>query len=141
MKLSKRHLKTLREAPKEAELVSHQLLIRANLVRKVAAGIYEFMPLGYRSLRKVENIVREELDRIGDQEILMPGPNPAELWKESGRWYAYGPELWRIKDRNGRDFCLGPTHEETVTDVARNEFSSYRELPQTLYQIQWKYRD
>ena len=92
MKLSKRHLKTLREAPKEAELVSHQLLIRANLVRKVAAGIYEFMPLGYRSLRKVENIVREELDRIGDQEILMPGPNPAELWKESGRWYAYGPE-------------------------------------------------
>lgn len=141
MKLSKRHLKTLREAPKEAELVSHQLLIRANLVRKVAAGIYEFMPLGYRSLRKVENIVREELDRIGDQEILMPGPNPAELWKESGRWYAYGPELWRIKDRNGRDFCLGPTHEETVTDIARNEFSSYRELPQTLYQIQWKYRD
>jgi len=141
MKLSKKHLKTLREAPKEAELVSHQLLIRANLVRKVAAGIYEFMPFGYRSLRKIEGIVREELDRIGDQEILMPAPNPAELWKESGRWYAYGPELWRIQDRNGRDFCLGPTHEETVTDLARNEMSSYRELPQTFYQIQWKYRD
>ena len=103
MKLSSMHLKTLREAPKEAELISHKLMIRANMIRKEAAGIYTFMPLGWRSIRKIENIVREEQDRIGCQEIHMPAVNPAEYWKESGRWYAYGPELWRIQDRNGRD--------------------------------------
>lgn len=141
MKLSRMHLKTLREAPNDAKLVSHQLLIRANMMRNFAAGIYGFMNLGWRSIRKVEQIVREEMDAIGAQEIHMPAPNPAELWKESGRWYAYGPELWRIKDRNGREFCLGPTHEEVFTDVVRNEISSYKELPYTPYHIQFKYRD
>lgn len=141
MKLSKMHLKTLREASNEAELVSHQLLIRANLIKKEAAGIYTFMPLGYRAVRKVAQIVREEQDRIGSQELHMPAPNPAELWKESGRWYAYGPELWRIKDRNGRDFALAPTCEEMITNIVKNEVSSYRELPFQMYHIQWKYRD
>lgn len=141
MRMSKMHLKTLREAPKEAELVSHKLLIRANLIRKLAAGIYGFMPLGWRSVRKIEQIVREEMDRIGGQEIHMPHVNPAELWKESGRWFAYGPELWRIQDRNGRDFILNPTCEEVFTDIVKNEVSSYRELPLTLYHIQFKYRD
>ncbi|MBQ6622749.1 MAG: proline--tRNA ligase [Mogibacterium sp.] len=141
MKLSKMHLKTLREAPNDAAIVSHQLMVRANLVRNFAAGIYGYMPFGYRIVRKISQIVREEMDRIGAQEIYMPAVNPAELWKESGRWYAYGPELWRIKDRNGRDFCLGPTHEEIFTDIVRNEVSSYREVPFSLYQIQWKYRD
>ena len=141
MKLSKMHLKTLREAPNDAAIVSHQLMVRANLVRNFAAGIYGYMPFGYRIVRKISQIVREEMDRIGAQEIYMPAVNPAELWKESGRWYAYGPDLWRIKDRNGRDFCLGPTHEEIFTDIVRNEVSSYREVPFSLYQIQWKYRD
>lgn len=135
------HLKTLREAPNEAELISHQLLVRANMIKKEAAGIYTFMPLGYRVVRKISQIVREEQDRIGCQELHMPAPNPAELWKESGRWYAYGPELWRIKDRNGRDFCLAPTCEEMITNIVKNEVSSYRELPFQLYHIQWKYRD
>ncbi len=141
MKLSKMHLKTLREAPKEAELVGHQLLIRANMIKKYAAGLYGFMPLGWRVTRKVEQIVREEMDRIGCQEIYMPHVNPGELWKESGRWYAYGPELWRIKDRNDRDFVLNPTCEEMFTDLARQEVSSYRELPFSWYHIQFKYRD
>ena len=141
MKLSKMHLKTLREAPNEAEIVSHKLMIRANLIKKFASGIYGFMPFGCRVIRKVENIIREELDALGSQEVHMPAVSPGELWKESGRWYAYGPELWRIKDRNGRDFCLGPTHEELFTDMARNEVSSYRELPFYWYQIQTKYRD
>lgn len=141
MKLSKMHLKTLREAPKEAELISHKLLVRANMIRREAAGIYTFMPLGWRSIRKIAQIVREEQDRIGAQELHMPAPNPAELWQESGRWYAYGPELWRIKDRNGRDFCLAPTCEEMITNLVKNEVSSYRELPLDLYHIQFKYRD
>ncbi|NLA70609.1 MAG: proline--tRNA ligase [Clostridiales bacterium] len=141
MKLSKMHLKTLREAPKEAELEGHQLLIRSNMIRKLAAGIYGFMPLGWRTIRKIEQIVREEMDRIGCQEIHMPAINPAELWKESGRWYAYGPELWRIKDRNDRDFILNPTCEEVFTDIVKSEVSSYRELPMSLYHIQFKYRD
>ena len=138
MKLSKMHLKTLREAPKEAELEGHQLLIRSNMIRKLAAGIYGFMPLGWRTIRKIEQIVREEMDRIGCQEIHMPAINPAELWKESGRWYAYGPELWRIKDRNDRDFILNPTCEEVFTDIVKSEVSSYRELPMSLYHIQFK---
>lgn len=141
MKLSRLHLKTLREAPNEAELISHKLMIRANLIKKEAAGIYTFMPFGWRSIRKIEEIVRQEQDRIGCQELHMPHVNPSELWKESGRWYAYGPELWRIKDRNGRDFCLVPTCEELCTNIVKQEVSSYRELPLQLYHIQFKYRD
>ena len=141
MKLSRLHLKTLREAPNEAELVSHKLMIRANLIKKEAAGIYTFMPFGWRTIRKIEEIVRQEQDRIGCQELHMPHVNPSELWKESGRWYAYGPELWRIKDRNGRDFCLVPTCEELCTNIVKQEGSSYRELPLQLYHIQFKYRD
>lgn len=141
MRLSKMHLKTLREAPTEAEIPSHILLLRAGMIRKLASGIYGFMPLGWRSLRKIEEIIRQEMDNTGAQEILMSAVQPAELWEESGRWYAYGPELWRIKDRGGRDFCLGPTHEEIFTDIVRSDISSYRQLPTTLYQIQHKYRD
>lgn len=141
MKLSRLHLKTLREAPNEAELISHKLMIRTNLIKKEAAGIYTFMPFGWRTIRKIEEIVRQEQDRIGCQELHMPHVNPSELWKESGRWYAYGPELWRIKDRNGRDFCLVPTCEELCTNIVKQEVSSYRELPLQLYHIQFKYRD
>ena len=141
MKLSKMHLKTLREVPTEAEISSHILLLRANMIRKLVSGVYGFMPLGNRVLRKIEAIVREEMDAKGAQEILMSAVQPAELWQESGRWDAYGPELWRIKDRHDRDFCLGPTHEEIFTDIARNEINSYRQLPQNLYHIQTKYRD
>lgn len=141
MKLSKMHLKTLREVPNEAELPSHVLLLRTGMIRKLVSGVYGYMPLGWRSLRKIENIVREEMDRAGGQEILMSAVQPAELWQESGRWFAYGPELWRLKDRHGRDFCLGPTHEEIFTDIVRNDITSYRQLPINLYQIQTKYRD
>ncbi|MGI6177413.1 MAG: proline--tRNA ligase [Eubacterium sp.] len=141
MKLSSMHLKTLREVPAEAELPSHVLLLRTGMIRKVASGIYGYMPLGIRSLHKIENIVREEMDASGGQEILMSAIQPKELWEESGRWSKYGPELWRIKDRNGRDFCLGPTHEEVFTDIIRNDVTSYRQLPLMLYQIQTKYRD
>ena len=135
------HLKTLREVPNEAEIPSHILLLRAGMIRKLVSGIYGFMPLGWRSVRKIEEIVREEMDRTGAQEIHMSAVQPAELWQESGRWSHYGPELWRIKDRNGRDFCLGPTHEEIFTDIVRNDISSYKQLPENLYQIQTKYRD
>ncbi len=141
MKLSKMHIKTLREVPNEAEIASHILLLRTGMIRKLVSGVYGFMPLGWRSVRKIEEIVREEMDATGAQEIHMSAVQPAELWEESGRWYAYGPELWRLKDRNGRDFCLGPTHEEIFTDVIRNDVSSYRQLPMNLYQIQTKYRD
>ncbi|MBQ9972185.1 MAG: proline--tRNA ligase [Firmicutes bacterium] len=141
MRLSKMHLKTLREVPNEAEIASHILLLRTGMIRKLASGVYGFMPFGWRSIRKIEDIVREEMDAKGAQEIHMSAVQPSELWEESGRWYAYGPELWRIKDRNGRDFCLGPTHEEVFTDIVRNDISSYRQLPQNLYQIQTKYRD
>ena len=141
MKLSKMHLKTLREVPNEAEIPSHILMMRTGMIRRLASGVYGFMPLGWRSIRKVENIIREEMDATGAQEILMSAVQPAELWQDSGRWFAYGPELWRVKDRHGRDFCLGPTHEEIFTDVVRNDVSSYRQLPMNLYQIQTKYRD
>lgn len=141
MKLSKMHIKTLREVPNEAEIPSHILLLRTGMIRKLVSGVYGFMPLGWRSVRKIEDIVRQEMDATGAQEIHMSAVQPAELWQESGRWYAYGPELWRLKDRNGRDFCLGPTHEEIFTDVVRNDISSYRQLPMNLYQIQTKYRD
>ena len=141
MKLSKLHVRTLREVPAEAEIPSHVLLIRTGMIRKLASGIYGFMPFGWRSVRKIEEIIRQEMDRAGGQEIHMSAIQPAELWQESGRWFAYGPELWRVKDRNGRDFCLGPTHEEIFTDIIRNDVSSYRQLPMNLYQIQTKYRD
>lgn len=141
MRLSKMHIKTLREVPNEAEISSHILLLRTGMIRKLVSGVYGFMPLGWRSVRKIEDIVRQEMDATGAQEIHMSAVQPAELWEESGRWYAYGPELWRLKDRNGRDFCLGPTHEEIFTDVIRNDVSSYRQLPMNLYQIQTKYRD
>lgn len=139
--MSKMYFRTLREVPAEAVLPSHIFMLRAGLIRKLVSGVYGFMPLGTRVLRKVENIVREEMDRAGGQEILMSAIQPAELWKESGRWSAYGPEMWRLKDRNDREFCLGPTHEEIFTDIIRNEVSSYRQLPVNLYQIQTKYRD
>ena len=141
MRLSKMHLKTLREVPAEAEIASHVLLLRTGMIRKLVSGVYGFMPMGYRSLRKIEDIIRKEMDAKGGQEIHMSAVQPAELWMESGRWFAYGPELWRLKDRNGRDFCLGPTHEEIFTDVVRNDVSSYRQLPLNLYQIQTKFRN
>jgi len=141
LRMSQLHVPTLKEDPAEAELASHRLLLRAGLIRKAAAGIYTFLPLGWRVLRKVEQIVRDEMDAIGCQEMLMPAVQPAELWIESGRWDVYGPELMRLKDRHGRDFCLGPTHEEIITATVRDELRSYRQLPISLYQIQVKFRD
>ena len=141
LRLSSLYVPTLKEDPAEAEVPSHRLLLRAGMIRKAAAGIYTFLPLGWRSLHKIEQIVREEMDAIGCQEMLMPAVQPSELWHESGRWSAYGPELMRLKDRHGRDFCLGPTHEEIITATVRNEVRSYRQLPISLYQIQVKFRD
>ncbi len=141
MRMSSMYLKTLREVPAEAEIPSHIWLLRAGMIRKLVSGVYGFMPLGFKSLRKIEEIVREEMDESGAQEILMSAICPAELWQESGRWYAYGPEMFRLKDRSQREFCLGPTHEEVFTDIVRNEVDSYRQLPLNLYQIQTKYRD
>lgn len=141
MRASQLLMPTLREAPAEAEVVSHQLLLRAGFIRKAAAGVYTFLPLAWRVVKKIEQIVREEMDRQGGQEIMMPIIQPAELWQESGRWDVYGPELFRLKDRHGRDFCLGPTHEEIITALVRGEVTSYRQLPLLLYQIQNKYRD
>ena len=132
---------TLREVPAEAEVISHQLMVRAGLIRKSASGFYTYLPLGLRVLRKIESIVREEMDAKGGQELLMPIMQPAELWKESGRWDVYGDELFRLKDRHNREFCLGPTHEEIITDLIRGEVRSYKQLPLLLYQIQNKYRD
>jgi len=134
-------ISTLREVPGEAEIASHQLMLRAGMIRKSATGIYTFMPNGVRVLKNVENIVREEMDRAGAQEFLASALIPANLWQESGRWDVMGSEMIRLKDRNGRDFCLGPTHEEVFTDLARNEIKSYKQLPLNLYQIQTKYRD
>jgi prolyl-tRNA synthetase len=141
LRMSSLYAPTLKEDPAEAELASHRLLLRAGMIRKNAAGIYSYLPLGWRSLHKIEQIVREEMDAIGSQELLMPAMQPAELWLESGRWDVYGPELVRLKDRHDRDFCLGPTHEELVTSLVRNEVRSYKELPLSLYQIQVKFRD
>src|SRR5688500_3724984 len=141
MRWSQYPVNTTKETPADAEVVSHQLMLRAGLIRKLAAGLYTWMPLGLRAMRKVENIVREEMNRAGALELLMPGVIPAELWVQSGRWGAFGPELLRIKDRHERDFCLGPTHEEVITDIARNELRSYRQLPANFYQIQMKFRD
>lgn len=141
MRTSQYLIQTLKETPSDAELISHQLMLRAGLIRKLASGLYSWMPLGLRVLRKVENIVREEMNSNGAQELLMPVVQPAELWEESGRWAQYGPELLRISDRHQRDFCLGPTHEEVITDIVRNEIQSYKQLPINLYQIQTKFRD
>lgn len=139
--MSNLYVPTLKEDPADAEIASHKLLMRAGMIRKVASGIYAFLPLGMRVLQKVENIVREEMNATGAQEILMPALQPAELWLESGRWDDYGPELMRMNDRHDHGFCLGPTHEELITALVRNELRSYRQLPTTLYQIQTKYRD
>ena len=141
MHASKYHLNTLKEAPAEAEVRSHQLMTRAGMIRRIAGGIYTYMPLGLKVLRKIENIVREEMDRAGALELLMPVVQPAELWEESGRWEEYGPELLRIKDRHQRDFVLQPTSEEVITDIARNEIHSWRQLPVNFYHIQTKFRD
>jgi prolyl-tRNA synthetase len=141
MRASRYFLATLKEAPSDAELVSHKLMVRAGLIRRLAGGIYTWMPLGLRVVRKVEAIVREEMNRAGAIELFMPAVQPAELWEESGRWQKYGPELLRLKDRHERDFCIGPTHEEVITDVARREIRSYRQLPVHFYQIQTKFRD
>jgi len=141
MRTSQFPLNTLKETPAEAEIVSHQLMLRAGLIRKLAAGIYNWLPLGVRVLRKVECIVREEMNQAGALEVLMPGVLPAELWQESGRWEKYGPELARLRDRHDREFCLGPTHEEIITEIARSEIKSYRQLPINYYQIQTKFRD
>ncbi|MDR3243057.1 MAG: proline--tRNA ligase [Clostridiales Family XIII bacterium] len=141
MKMSKMHLNTLREVPGEAEIPSHVLLLRGGMIRKLVSGVYGFMPLGLRSLRKIEEIVRQEMNAKGCQEIRMSAIQPAGLWMESGRWDAMGPEMWRLRDRHEREFCLGPTHEEIFTDIVRSEVSSYRQLPMNLYQIQTKYRD
>ena len=141
MKLSQMHFKTLREVPTEAEIPSHILLLRAGMIKKTVAGVYTYMPMGWRTIRKIENIVREEMDAKGAEEIYTQSVQPAELWKESGRWDAYGPEMWRLKDRNDREFCLGPTAEEVFTDIVKSDVTSYRQLPRMLYQISDKYRD
>ncbi len=141
MHASKFLISTVKETPSDAEVISHQLMLRAGMIRKLAAGIYTWLPLGLRALRKVEAIVREEMNRAGAQELLMPAVQPAELWVESGRWEKYGPELLRLKDRHERDFCFGPTHEEVITDVMRRELRSYKQLPANFYQIQMKFRD
>jgi prolyl-tRNA synthetase len=141
MRLSQFHLATVKEVPADAEIASHQLMLRAGMIRKLASGLYTWSPLGLRVLRKVENIVREEMDRAGAIEMLMPSVQPKELWEETGRWEKFGGQLLKIKDRKGQEFCYGPTHEEVVTDFARNELKSYKQLPVNFYQIQTKFRD
>jgi prolyl-tRNA synthetase len=141
MRVSQFFISTLKEAPNEAELVSHQLMLRAGLIKRLGSGLYSWMPLGLRVLRKVENIVREEMNKAGALELLMPAVTPAELWQETGRWEVFGPQMLKIKDRHERDFCFGPTHEEVITDIARKEIKSYKQLPLNFYQIQTKFRD
>jgi prolyl-tRNA synthetase len=141
MRLSQYPISTLKEVPGDAEVVSHQLMLRAGLIRRLAAGLYVWLPMGFRILKKVEQIVREEMNRAGALEMIMPTVQPAELWVESGRWSKYGPELLRFKDRHEREFCYGPTHEEVITDIARRELRSYKQLPVNFYQIQFKFRD
>lgn len=141
MRTSKFLLATVKETPADAEVISHQLMLRAGLIRKMAAGLYNWLPMGLRVLRKVEAIIRDEMDKAGAQEVLMPVVQPAELWQESARWEQYGPELLRMHDRHHREFCLGPTHEEVITDLARRELQSYRQLPMNFYQVQTKFRD
>ncbi len=141
MRYSQMFLPTVKEIPSDAEIISHQLMLRAGMIRKLTSGVYSYLPLGYRVIRKVEQIIREEMNRAGAQEIFMPSVQPADLWKESGRWSFYGKELLRFRDRKDSECCLGPTHEEVVTDIVRNEVKSYRQMPLNLYQIQTKFRD
>ena len=141
MRMSKFYMPTLKENPAEAEIASHKLLLRSGMIRKSASGIYSYLPLGYRVVRKIENIVREEMDRFGAQEILMSAIQPKEIWEESKRWYTFGPEMFKVKDRNEREFCLGPTAEEYFTVLIKGEINSYKQLPLNIYQIQTKYRD
>ncbi|MGB0734164.1 MAG: proline--tRNA ligase, partial [Pontibacterium sp.] len=141
MRASQYLIATLKETPSDAEVVSHQLMLRAGMIRKLASGLYTWLPLGLRTLRKVEAIVRDEMDKAGAQELLMPAVQPAELWEESGRWEQYGPELLRVNDRHNREFCVGPTHEEVITDLIRREVKSYKQLPSNFYQVQTKFRD
>ena len=139
MKASQYFISTLKEAPAEAELPSHKLMLRAGLIKRVASGLYTWMPMGLRVVRKVEAIVRDEMNQAGSIEVLMPAIQPAELWQESGRWEFYGKELLRLKDRHERDFCVGPTHEEVITDTVRREINSYKQLPKNFFQIQTKF--
>lgn len=141
MRVSQFFISTLKEAPAEAELISHKLMLRAGLIKRLGSGLYTWMPVGLRVLRKIENIVRDEMNKSGAIEVLMPAIQPAELWKETGRWDVFGPQMLKIKDRHEHDFCFGPTHEEIITDIARREIKSYRQLPLNLYQIQTKFRD
>ena len=141
MRQSRYFIQTLREIPSEAEVVSHQLMLRASMIKKVAAGIYDYLPLGLKVIRKVENIIRENMNKAGGIELLMSVVQPAELWQSSGRWYHFGKELLRFKDRGEREFCLGPTHEEVITDIVKSQVNSYKQMPVTLYQIQTKFRD
>lgn len=141
MKMSKMYMPTLKEDPSEAEIVSHKLLLRAGMIRRLVSGIYSYLPLGYRVIRKVEQIIREEMDNAGSQELLMSAIQPRELWEATGRWENFGPEMFTLKDRNSREFCLGPTHEEYFTNLIKGEVKSYKQLPLNLYQIQTKYRD
>ena len=141
MKLSKFYMPTLKEDPQDAEIASHKLLIRGAMIRRSSTGVYSYLPLGYRVVRKIENIVREEMDRFGAQEIIMSIMQPKEIWEESGRWAVFGPEMFKLKDRNGKEYCLGPTAEEYFTSLVKHELSSYKQLPLNLYQIQTKFRD
>jgi prolyl-tRNA synthetase len=141
MRYSRMLIPTLREDPSEAEVLSHRLMLRAGMIRKLAAGIYMYLPLAQRVLRKTEEIIRQEMNRAGAQEVVLPFVQPAEIWQKSGRWDIYGKELLRFKDRNNRDFCLGPTHEEVITELVKNNVASYRQLPLNLYQIHIKFRD
>ncbi|MBI1835182.1 MAG: proline--tRNA ligase, partial [Burkholderiales bacterium] len=141
MRATRFFISTLKDAPADAEIVSHKLMMRAGMIKRLGSGIYNYMPMGLRVIRKVEKIVREEMDRSGAIEMLMPVVQPAELWQETGRWQKYGPELMRVKDRHGRDFIIQPTSEEAITDVARQEIKSYRQLPLNFYHIQTKFRD
>ena len=141
MKYSRSGISTTKDTPSDAEVISHKLMIRSGMIKKLASGLYTWMPLGLKILKRIENIIRKEMNRVGALEIFMPAIQPAELWKESGRWDKYGPELLRISDRHDRDFCFGPTHEEIITDIVRNGVKSYKQLPIIYYQIQTKFRD
>ena len=141
MKASNFYISTLKEAPAEAELISHQLMIRAGLVKRLGSGLYSWMPMGLRVLKKIELIIREEMNKVGAIELLMPAIQPSELWKETERWDVFGPQMLKINDRHDRSFCFGPTHEEVITDIVRNEINSYKQLPINFYQIQTKFRD
>ena len=141
MLASKFYISTLKEAPSEAELISHKLMIRAGFIKRLGSGLYSWMPLGLKVLRKIEAIVRTEMNQAGAVELLMPAIQPSELWEETGRWKLFGPQMLKIKDRHDRNFCFGPTHEEVITDIARKEINSYKQLPINFYQIQMKFRD